>query len=125
MTPYIKKIVELHKIHKAVEEKDCCNGGGSTPSGDIGYEEIYQFYAKQIKNIAPAGFQAIFPDTFNDIINFENNVYPGGTFGIWKVNIEDIAKITPSSILFATISQDGPEDFIIFGQSINPGITPE
>lgn len=28
MTPYIKKIVELHKIHKAIEEKDCCNGGG-------------------------------------------------------------------------------------------------
>lgn len=28
MTPYTKKIVELHKIHKAIEEKDCCNGGG-------------------------------------------------------------------------------------------------
>lgn len=28
MTPYIKKIVELHKIHKAIEEKDCCDGGG-------------------------------------------------------------------------------------------------
>lgn len=28
MTPYIKKIVELHKIHKAIEEKDCCNDGG-------------------------------------------------------------------------------------------------
>lgn len=28
MNPYIKKIVELHKIHKAIEEKDCCNGGG-------------------------------------------------------------------------------------------------
>lgn len=28
MTPYTKKIVELHKIHKAIEDKDCCNDGG-------------------------------------------------------------------------------------------------
>lgn len=43
MTPYTKKIVELHKIHKAIEEKDCCNGGGNTPSGDITIDDVVKF----------------------------------------------------------------------------------
>ena len=30
MTPYIKKIVELHKIHKAIEGENGGNGGGSS-----------------------------------------------------------------------------------------------
>ena len=43
MTPYTKKIVELHKIHKAIEEKDCCNGEGNTPSGDITIDDVVKF----------------------------------------------------------------------------------
>lgn len=43
MTPYIKKIVELHKIHKAIEDKDCCNGGGNTPSGDVTIDDVVKF----------------------------------------------------------------------------------
>ena len=43
MTPYIKKIVELHKIHKAIEDKDCCNEGGNTPSGDITIDDVVKF----------------------------------------------------------------------------------
>ena len=42
MTPYTKKIVELHKIHKAIEEKDC-NGEGNTPSGDITIDDVVKF----------------------------------------------------------------------------------
>lgn len=118
MNPYIKKIVELHKIHKAIEDKDC-NGGGNTPSGDIEYEEIYQFYVKTLKSFIPPGAQINFPDTFNDIINFENNVYPNNTRGIWKATNAEIDDIPPGSILFTTISQNGVEEFIILTESIN------
>lgn len=125
MTPYTKKIVELHKIHKAIEEKDCCDGGGNTPSGDIGYEEIYQFYVKQLKTFVPPGLQVIFPDTLNDVINVKNNVYPSNTYGIWKVHNDDaIDNVDPRSILFMTLSEGGPDDFIILGQSNNPGDVP-
>lgn len=95
-------------------------GGGNTPSGDIGYEEIYQFYIKQIKSFVPAEIlnQYVIPDTFNDIINIENDVYPDNTVGIWKANIDNADNL--NEILFTTISQSGVEDIIIMGQSINP-----
>ena len=119
MNPYIKKIVELHKIHKAIEDKDC-NGGGNTPSGDIGYEEIYQFYVKQLKSFAPAESlnQIVIPDTFNDIINIENNVYPNNTYGIWKIPADDYGS-GGRNILFSVVGQNGAENLIITGQSIN------
>lgn len=50
MTPYTKKIVELHKIHKAIEDKDCCNGGGNTPSGDITIDDVVKFMHDEINN---------------------------------------------------------------------------
>ena len=63
MTPYTKKIVELHKIHKAIEEKDCCSGGGgNTPSGDITIDDVVKFIHDNIEN------QEIdIPTKYNDI----------------------------------------------------------
>ena len=91
MTPYIKKIVELHKIHKAIEEKDCCNGGGNNNSGgnsDIDYEAIYQFYKNITIETILEGQNIdnfIIPEHFTDIKEgtgdsdeYENK------YGIWK-----------------------------------------
>lgn len=62
MTPYTKKIVELHKIHKAIEEKDCCNGGGNSDSSskEITIDDVVKF---------------IHDNTINDIIAFPYTKY--------------------------------------------------
>jgi len=61
MTPYIKKIVELHKIHKAIEDKDC-NGGGNTPSGDITIDDVVKFIHDNVHD------ETVFPyTTWDDI----------------------------------------------------------
>lgn len=74
MTPYTKKIVELHKIHKAIEEKDCCSGGGgNTPSGDITIDDVVKFIHDDIENAAPG----VFPYTTWDDIQDYDDVSPG------------------------------------------------
>lgn len=53
MTPYTKKIVELHKIHKAIEDKDCCNdGGGSSDdsSKEITIDDVVKFIHDNTEN---------------------------------------------------------------------------
>lgn len=55
MTPYIKKIVELHKIHKAIEDKDC-NGGGNTSSGDITIDDVVKFIHDEFEKTQPDMF---------------------------------------------------------------------
>lgn len=70
MTPYTKKIVELHKIHKAIEEKDCCNGGGNTPSGEITIDDVVKFIHDKLKNTP---MSEDFPyTTWNDIPDYED-----------------------------------------------------
>lgn len=67
MTPYIKKIVELHKIHKAIEDKEC-NGGGNTPSGDITIDDVVKFIHDDLVKSAPPFISEKFPyTTWNDI----------------------------------------------------------
>ena len=73
MTPYIKKIVELHKIHKAIEEKDCCNGGGNTPSGDITIDDVVKFIHDDLVKNGPPFINEMFPyTTWNDIPVYED-----------------------------------------------------
>lgn len=74
MTPYTKKIVELHKIHKAIEEKDCCNGGGNTPSGDITIDDVVKFIHDTFENVAPGMFPYT---TWDSIPNYDDAA--GGT----------------------------------------------
>jgi len=72
MTPYTKKIVELHKIHKAIEEKDCCNGGGSSDdsSKEITIDDVVKFIHDKIKN-TPVSEK--FPyTTWNDIPDYDD-----------------------------------------------------
>lgn len=68
MNPYIKKIVELHKIHKAIEEKDC-NGGGNTPSGDITIDDVVKFIHDTAEKVEPGMFPYT---TWNDIPDFSD-----------------------------------------------------
>lgn len=68
MTPYIKKIVELHKIHKAIEDKEC-SGGGNTPSGDITIDDVVKFIHDDLESEA----NDMFPyTTWNDIPDYED-----------------------------------------------------
>ena len=120
MTPYTKQIVELHKIHKAIENKEC-NGGGNTPSGDIGYEEIYQFYKKQLLENFPQEVlnTCIIPETFNDIEVGIGNSYENGQLGIWSNPSDKINEISNQSIIFFYhLPNDGPSTFIYFGEYI-------
>lgn len=74
MTPYIKKIVELHKIHKAIEEKDCCSGGGgNTPSGDITIDDVVKFIHDDFVKNGPPFMSELFPyTTWDDIPDYED-----------------------------------------------------
>lgn len=79
MTPYTKKIVELHKIHKAIEEKDC-NGGGNTPSGDITIDDVVKFMHDTINNVAPGAFPYTTWDEIPDIQVTESVITNKGIF---------------------------------------------
>lgn len=71
MTPYIKKIVELHKIHKAIEDKDC-NGGGNTPSGDITIDDVVKFIHDNVEETRPGMFPYTTWDEIPDYNSAEN-----------------------------------------------------
>lgn len=116
MTPYTKKIVELHKIHKAIENKDC-NGGGNNNGGnsDIDYEAIYQFYREEFLAMPDFPSDAVMPEHLTDVINITNSDYPENTFGIWfTTNFYTDPNI---SFLF-TVIDDGK--YIILGDSSQP-----
>ena len=73
MTPYTKKIVELHKIHKAIEncghnKDDGDSGsGGDTPSEEVTIDDVVKFMHDIITD---AGYGEIFPyETWNEIPN--------------------------------------------------------
>lgn len=75
MTPYIKKIVELHKIHKAIEEKDCCNaGGGDDSSKEITIDDVVKFIHD---DLADSPMASSFPYTTWDEIPNYNDVDAG------------------------------------------------
>lgn len=78
MTPYIKKIVELHKIHKAIEEKDCCDGGGTK---EITIDDVVKFIHDTIENLEPNAFPYT---TWDSIPNFDDVVD-----GMCKSNVDD------------------------------------
>lgn len=71
MVPYIKKIVELHKIHKAIENRNGeGGGGGDTPSGEITIDDVVKFMHD---TIAAIGYGEMFPyETWNDIPDITN-----------------------------------------------------
>lgn len=71
MTPYIKKIVELHKIHKAIEEKDCCNaGGGDDSSKEITIDDVVKFIHD---DLADTPIASAFPyTTWDEIPNYND-----------------------------------------------------
>lgn len=101
MTPYTKKIVELHKIHKAIEEKDCCNGGGgNTPSGNITIDDVVKFIHDSF-----GSYPDLFPYvTWDEIPNIADSI--NAESGIYKAtNENDISRFnrlylaTPSYII--------------------------
>ena len=71
MTPYIKMIVELHKIHKAIEEKDCCNaGGGDDSSKEITIDDVVKFIHD---DLADTPIVSMFPyTTWDEIPEYED-----------------------------------------------------
>ena len=82
MNPYTKKLVELHKIHKAIENKSDGQGGGSggggdTPSGEVTIDDVVKFMHD---TIADAGYGQMFPyETWDEIPNIINAA--GNTVG--------------------------------------------
>lgn len=111
MTPYIKKIVELHKIHKAIEDKEC-NGGGNTSSGDITIDDVVKF----IHDNWNSTFNQFPYTTWDSIPNYED------------VDVGDICKTNDyngyfsSNILSIDNEIDGPYNIGIKGElNINPG----
>ena len=70
MTPYTKQIVELHKIHKAIENCECNKdneqGGGSN---EITIDDVVKFIHDNIENIAPGAFPYT---TWDDIPEYED-----------------------------------------------------
>ena len=71
MVPYIKKIVELHKIHKAIENRNGgSGGGGDTPSGEVTIDDVVKFMHD---TIAAIGYGEMFPyETWNEIPDIIN-----------------------------------------------------
>ena len=66
-TPVTKEIVELHKIHKAIENKNggSGGGGGGTPSGDATIDNVVKFIHDTFADI---GYSDYFPyTTWEDI----------------------------------------------------------
>ena len=78
MVPYTKKLVELHKIHKAIENRNGGGGGsGDTPSGEVTIDDVVKFMHD---TIADAGYGQIFPyETWDEIPNIINAA--GNTVG--------------------------------------------
>ena len=73
MTPYTKQIVELHKIHKALENCGCGDnndGGGNTSSDDITIDDVVKFIHDDFADTPAAD---MFPyTTWNDIPDYED-----------------------------------------------------
>ena len=71
MVPYIKKIVELHKIHKAIENRNGGgDGGGDTPSGEVTIDDVVKFMHDTIDD---AGYGEMFPyETWDEIPDITN-----------------------------------------------------
>lgn len=71
MTPYIKKIVELHKIHKAIENcgcnKDDEQGGGDENSGNLLMSLIPSDYPKPDLFLVQGNTE----DNFIDVTNYK------------------------------------------------------
>lgn len=69
-TPYIKKIVELHKIHKAIEGENGGNSGGDVVPTEITIDTVVKFMHD---TIADAGYGEMFPyETWDEIPNIIN-----------------------------------------------------
>ena len=105
MTPYTKQIVELHKIHKAIENKEC-NGGGSNNSegnSDIDYEAIYQFYRVKFLAAQELPNDFVISEHLTDVIEIRTLEYPDDTPGIWKATLDYINNNTDKigSIVFS------------------------
>lgn len=95
--------------------------GGNTPSGDIGYEEIYQFYKKQIIEGTPQEMldTLIIPETFNDIKPGNGQSYENGQLGIWFKSYGNIYDVqSPTMILFTTFDNSVQDRFIYFGEYV-------
>ena len=113
-TPYIKKIVELHKIHKAIENKNGGNGGGSSNKIPFPFED---------EDLVPIGF-AKMGDWQRDL-NGDGNYYDvnDDSVKIYNLNemsykvIEDNDDLTDHSgvlfmYLYPSLAQD-PDKFYI------------
>ena len=108
MTPYTKKIVELHKIHKAIEEKDCCNGGGNTPSGDITIDDVVKFIHYNMEAADPDMFPYKFPYTTWDEIPEYNDVNEGEVYKVTDGSHPLITILNTPSYIIAVKAGFGP-----------------
>jgi hypothetical protein len=91
-------------------------GGGNTPSGDIGYEEIYQFYKKQITTMLPQELlnNHVIPETFNDIQSYRGHLYESGKKGIWFCYYDEIQNLSSPMLLFTTFDNNNMIEKCIF-----------
>ena len=106
MTPYTKEIVELHKIHKAIEGK---NGGdgGNTPSGNTTIDDIVKFIHD---DFVSSGSSDYFPYTTFEEIPWHDDANDG-----------DICKTTGSGRTFQSYILNIPNYIIgIKGQDKPP-----
>lgn len=102
-------LTALHQIRDAIKNKECCcnkdeqGGGGNTPSDEIDYEAVYQFYKKKvIENIPEESLRkAIIPEHYTDIEdgNVDSPEY-ANKMGIWYSESEPI----DGNILFCEIN---------------------
>lgn len=95
-----KVVVALHQIRDAIKNKDCCNGGGNTPSGDITIDDVVKFIHDDLAN-SPAA--SIFPYTTWDSIPNYNDVENG----ICKGTTEDRFSETILNLPLYTIGLKG------------------
>lgn len=103
-------------------DSDGSDDGGDGGSIEIDYEAIYQFYKSLIiASVPPQALETfILPNTLNDIIEQENDIYPENTFGFWIVYPTDFSTIDSNSYIAFCKWIDGspnPEYFVIFGKS--------
>lgn len=102
-TPYIKKIVELHKIHKAIEGENGGNGGEDVVPAEITIDMVVKFIHDDAAN---AGYPEMFPyETWNEI----PDITESGT---------GVGKSTTSSPLFGNKILEIPGYVIGFPKSM-------
>ena len=95
-------LTALHQIRDAIKNKDCCNGGGNTPSGDITIDDVVKFIHDDIVKNAHLLISEMFPyTTWNDIPDYKdaNNGEVCKTKDIYDKEINNIMLSIPNYVI--------------------------